>query len=220
MTETFVPPLVEPRNIAALPRDKHDRPIPWFVDRDDDGVPDFRVIRAGGLGEAVRFAWCWVCGKPRGRHAAFVIGPMCAVNRISAEPPSHLPCAVYSARACPFLANPTMRRRDRNLPETRVDPAGEMIERNPGVALVWSSRTWRPFRVPPGPNRTAGVLFDVGDPTQLSWWAHGRPATAAEVRASIDSGLPILRAQAERDGAEALAEFDRQLDQALALVPA
>lgn len=223
MTDTdfdFVPPLVEPRNIAALPRDKHDRPIPWFVAVDADGVPDFRVIRAGGIRDAMRFGWCWVCGKPRGRHAAFVIGPMCCVNRVSAEPPCHLSCAVYSARACPFLSTPSMARRERNLPANRVDPAGQMIDRNPGVALVWSSRTWAPFTVPPGPNRTAGVLFDVGDPTATSWWCRGRPATGDEIRASIDTGLPILRAQAERDGPRAAAQLERQTLVAQTLIPA
>lgn len=208
-----------PGPVAVLPRDKHGRPIPWFVDRDEDGVPDFRVVRKGGIRDAVRFDWCWVCGKRRGRHAAFVIGPMCAVNRVSAEPPSHLACAIYSARACPFLSTPSMRRRDRGLPEDYVDPAGVMLTRNPGVALVWSSRTWKPFTAPT-PDGHVGVLFDVGEPTATSWWAHGREATAAEVTESITAGFPAILEAAKVDGPRAVTDLYRRLAVANTLVPA
>jgi hypothetical protein len=138
---------------------------------------------------------------------------MCAVNRVSPEPPSHLECAIYSARACPFLTTPQMVRRDRGIPEGTVDPAGIMLRRNPGVALVWSSRSWRSFWVP------GGELVDVGDPTSVRWFTEGRPATRAEVLASIGSGMPLLRAEAERDGERALAELDRMHGVALGLVP-
>lgn len=190
-----------PARIARLPRDKHDRPIPWFVLRDDNGTPDFRVVRDHGIADAFRFELCWVCGQRRGAWSAFVVGPMCAVNRVSAEPPSHRDCAVYSAQACPFLANPAMRRRDRNLPE-HVDPPGEMITRNPGVALVWVTRTWHPFRAGPG------ILFRLGDPSETLWYAHGRDATRAEVLTSIQTGMPILLDAAEEDGGDAVAELE------------
>ena len=37
-----------------------------------------------------------------GVHKAFVIGPMCAVNRVIApEPPSHRDCGTFSARVLP-----------------------------------------------------------------------------------------------------------------------
>lgn len=191
-----------PARIARLPRDKHGRPIPWFVHRDEQGVPDFRVVRAHGIADAFRFEKCWVCGDRRGAWSAFVVGPMCAVNRVSAEPPSHRDCAVYSALACPFLSNPAMRRRDSRLPEGTELPAGEMITRNPGVALVWVTRDWSPFRAGPG------ILFRLGDPEETLWFAHGRDATRAEVLASIQTGMPILAEAAERDGRDALAELE------------
>lgn len=203
-----------PTAIARLDRDKHGRPVPWFVHVGEQG-PDFRVIRAGGLADAHRFGWCWICGRQRGRHAAFVIGPMCAVNRVSAEPPSHLDCALYAAQACPFLATPTMVRRENGLPDGVVDPAGVTIRRNPGVALVWSSRTWRTFSTPDG-----GRLYDVGFPTAISWFAQSRPATRDEVLASIESGMPLLRAEAEAEGPRAVSELDRMHTVAMALVPA
>jgi hypothetical protein len=208
--------LTLPERMRRLPTDKHGRPIPWFVHIDAAGVPDFRVIRRDGIPDAYRFAWCWVCGQPRGQHAAFVIGPMCAVNRVSAEPPSHLDCALYSARACPFLSTPNMVRRERGLDliEGGIrDPAGKMIPRNPGVAVVWSAKTWKPFAAP------GGALFNVGEPTQITWWAHGRPATRDEVLASIDSGLPLLQQEAARQGKPALDQLDREHQRALRLLP-
>ncbi|MFF0790403.1 hypothetical protein [Streptomyces spiralis] len=202
-----------PPRIAHLPRDKHQRPVPWFVAW-VDGVPDFRVIAAGKLDDAIRFRCCWLCGDPLGANAAFVIGPMCAINRVSAEPPSHRDCADYAARACPFLTTPNMRRRDSQLPDGAVEPDGIMLRRNPGVALVWVSRTWR--------LQPQLGLWTVGDPTETRWYAEGRPATRTEVLASIASGLPLLRAEAEKDQrpAAALAELDAQHARALELVPA
>lgn len=212
-----------PRYLSHLPVDRHGRPVPWFVHWDDNG-PDFRVIGRGKLRDAYRFDICWVCGKRRGRHAAFVLGPMCIVNRTSAEPPSHLPCASYSALACPFLATPAMRRRttglDGNLEE---NTAGIAIERNPGVSLVWSSRTWAPFQVPQYDHAgvpTQGVLFNVGDPTLVSAYAAGRLATRDELDASIESGLPLLREQCERDRdpADSLAMLEQQVTTARRLL--
>ncbi|MGH3779822.1 MAG: hypothetical protein ACRDRO_04100 [Pseudonocardiaceae bacterium] len=206
------PTVVMPPRIARLARDKHGHPIPWFV-HIDRGVPDFRVVRGGGIEDAMRFGWCWVCGQPRGRHATFTIGPMCGVNRVSAEPPAHLECAVYSARACPFLSNPNMVRRDRGLSPYHM--AEGALLHNPGVALVWSSRTWRPVSSPGG-----DALFDVGAPTSVSWWCRGREATRVEVLTAIDTRLPLLLAEAEKDGPAAVAEVTRQHRQALQLVPA
>ncbi|MFJ5151426.1 hypothetical protein ACIQCF_07525 [Streptomyces sp. NPDC088353] len=201
-----------PPRIARLPRDKHARPVPWFV-AIFDGVPDFRVVGTGKLDDAIRFRSCWLCGDPLGANAAFVLGPMCSINRVSPEPPSHRDCADYAARACPFLTTPGMRRRDTGLPETAVEPDGTMIRRNPGVALVWTSRTWR--------LQPHHRLWTVGDPIETRWYAEGRPATRAEVLASINSGLPLLRAEAEQDRqpAAALAELEAQHARALELVP-
>lgn len=202
-----------PLAIARLPQDRHGRPVPWFVAW-IDGQPDFRIVRADGIGMAYRFELCWVCGQPRGRHAAFVIGPMCAVNRVSAEPPSHLPCAVYSATHCPFLITPRMQRRDKHRPEGVGNPAGVMIERNPGVALVWSSRTWRPKS-----DGMGGVLFALGDPTSALWFAEGRPATHGEVDASIQSGMPLLMDLAVEEGPRAVTELAGMAQAVLPLLP-
>lgn len=208
-----------PARMKKLPVNDAGYPVPWFV-AFIDGVPDFRVIERGRIAAALTQHKCWVCGeRMNGATASFVIGPMCAVNRVSAEPPSHHDCATYSARACPFLANPKKRRREGRMPEERVDPAGMMIARNPGVALVWTSRHWKAFQVPRGMGMPPGVLFDVGEPTRVAWYAEGRQATREEVLASIDSGFPLLLAEAEKDGPDAMTELHRLRDRAMGLLP-
>jgi len=46
----------------------------------------------------VRHKRCWLCGQPLGKFMCFVVGPMCAINKTSAEPPSHRDCALYAVQ--------------------------------------------------------------------------------------------------------------------------
>jgi hypothetical protein len=199
-----------------------DAPVPWFVTWFKDGKaqeygvgePDFRVADTRKLNPAIRNKLCWVCGEKLGVHIAFVIGPMCAINRVSSEPPCHLDCAVFSAQACPFLTRPRMRRNEKNVP-LHIDPAGIMIERNPGVACVWTTKGYRLFR----PGFGDGLLFKIGDPTGVHWFAQGRKATRAEIIESIDSGYPILLEMAQKEGSDAVLELSKQRENALTYVP-
>lgn len=218
MTETLPRPTIEPpARMARLPKDPN-RPylVPWFVAW-IDGKPDFRVIRSNGIRDAVVNKTCWLCGGPLGRYMAFVIGPMCAVNCISSEPPAHRDCAVYAARTCPFLTRPTMRRRPVDEEVGTVNPAGIAILRNPGVALVWVTRSYQVVRDPEGD----GVLFNVGVPTETLWYAEGRDATRDEVLASLESGMPTLMELAEADGPDAVDRLNRQAERVRTqLIPA
>lgn len=187
--------------------------MPWFVAW-INGEPDFRVIEEGRTIEAIKLQRCWICGERLGRYMAFVIGPMCAVNRISAEPPSHRECAEFAARACPFLTMPKMKRNEREKPEDTRAPAGVRIARNPGVCLVWITRRCYLVRA------EGGVLFNVGDPEELAWYCEGRQATRAEIMESINSGLPLLVEVAAKEGDQATEALRRKLNEALKLVPA
>lgn len=207
-----------PGRVALLRTDHVGRPVPWFVAW-IDGRPDFRVARADAIGAALRRNLCWVCGVPfqRQERRAFLVGPMCMINRVAPEPPSHKDCAVYSAMACPFLATPQMTRRERGLPEDLTAPAGVAIMRNPGVALVWVTdyRSWSKFDAP------GGVLFGIGQPAEPPlWFARGRSATRAEVLASVESGYPLLLEAAETDGPGAIDNLEAARQRAMDWIPA
>lgn len=224
-----LPPL--PPRMHRLKRHKimgMDAPVPWFVCWLKDGEPqeygmgepDFRIADGRKLAPAIRNKLCWVCGEKLGTHLAFVIGPMCTVNRVSSEPPCHLDCAIFSATACPFLTRPRMRRNEKDIPDQHQSPAGIMIERNPGVTAVWVTRGYRLYR--PGisdPSVGQGLLFQIGDPTAVHWFAQGRRATRAEIMESIDSGYPILMEMAKKDGDVAVLELMKQREQAMAHLP-
>lgn len=206
-----------PHRMSGLPRNKAGYVVPWFV-ANIDGEWDFRVIRADGILRAVEDGLCFLCGKVRGRFSTFAIGPMCAINRVSAEPPSHLECAEYAAKVCPFLTNPKMVRRENGKPED-VTVAGDMIARNPGVTLLWTTNLWYVDS-----DGRGGALFRMGPPTSVDWYAEGRDATRSEVLASIDSGLPILQEACDSEDtpagrASAHAALNRATIAALALVP-
>jgi hypothetical protein len=188
-----------PDHIKSLPLDPVRRvPVPWFVAW-IDGKPEFRVADGDKLGRAIQHRLCWVCGQKLGKHMVFLLGPMCGINRVSAEAPCHLDCAEWSTKNCPFLAKPHMHRRDPDGVEAMgTKSAGLMIKRNPGCTLLWTTTSYKLI------SDNGGVLFRVGDPTQVSWWKEGRTATRAEVMHSIETGLPILRGQASSPEAQRL----------------
>lgn len=200
-----------PKRMARLPKDEHGRPVPYFVAW-IDGKPDFRVMDELKWFDCVQLSRCWVCGEPLGSYKSFLVGPMCAVNRVSAEPPSHTECAETSAMICPFLTVPRMKRRERHIPEGAGDPAGFMIRRNPGVALVWITKDYKLER------EGSGYLIRMGEPIELRFYSEGRAATLEEVRESIDSGLPSLTEVAERQGPHAVKALERSVEVAMRLI--
>lgn len=209
-----------PAHMRGLATDKRGFPVPWFVPW-IDGQPVFPAMDPEKRNRAARQRLCWVCGGPLRRVSVFVIGPMCIVNRISSEPPSHPACARFSARHCPFLSNPRMGRVGTEYKghELTRDTAGFMIERNPGVTALWQTLDKRLVRLPDG---KGDWLFSIGSLHYLEWFCQGRPATRGEVLRSIEGGLPTLRALAESepDPGPARAELDRMERAAFALLPA
>ena len=203
-----------PKRMKSLAVDERGYPVPWFVQW-VDGKPEFRAMNTQKLIQALRSKLCWVCGEPLGVYLCFVAGPMCGINRTSSEPPSHLECARWSAKNCPFLSNPKMVRREDALINNagmRDNVAGFAITRNPGVAMLWITREFEMFR-----DQKGAHLIQMGEPQSVEWYAEGREATRAEVQASIDGGLPILEAVARtQDGAmevlnRAVKRFERWL---------
>ncbi len=198
-----------PPAIDLLPVDRG-YPVPDFVAW-VDGKPEFRAMDGEKLRLAITENRCWVCGKPMTTNrVTFVIGPMCVVNRVSGEPPSHRECAEYSVKACPFLSRPNMVRRENDMPADSREGAGIMLKRNPGVTCLWTTRNPGSTLIRHG----AGILFRIWPATAVSFWREGRAATRAEVMASVESGLPALIGMAESDGPDAVAELNRMVVEA------
>jgi hypothetical protein len=185
-----------PQCIARLPQARGFH-IPWFVPW-IDGKPEFRVADGKKFQLAIMDRLCWICGDSLGRYLTYVAGPMCGINRVSAEPPSHLECARYAAKVCPFLSRPDFERREAGIPEGTTC-AGVQIKRNPGVVLLWTTREFKPFS-----DGNGGILFNLGAHDSHEWYAEGRTATRAEVKASVVSGLPLLLNSAKQDGPDAV----------------
>lgn len=205
-----------PARIASLPRDHRAFPIPYFVQWEND-KPVFPAFDPVRFKRCVERQFCWVCGQPLGRMMAFTIGPMCVINRVTAEPPSHTECAHYSVQVCPFLTTPQMRR----VPAHKIHdggvtpPGGVMVPDNPGGAVVWVCRTYRLEHTDTGP------IIRIGDPLGgVEWWFKGQRATSAEAAALFDDAARRLRRLAlQLDGPAALPALERQIRFAEGLLP-
>lgn len=198
--------------MSALPIDERGYPVPWFVAW-VNGKPDHRIASGEKRTTAMALKLCWFCGQLLGRYGAFVIGPMCSINRVSSDPAMHRDCALFAVSACPFLTRPKARRRTADLPDD-VRHDGVMIERNPGVSMLWVSSRWSFFS-----DHQGGVLIHIGEkPEEVMWFAEGRRATRDEVLASFETGCPTLETMARMEGA--LPEYEARKAQALKLVPA
>jgi len=211
-----------PARMRRLAVDARGYPVPYFVAWFDalgvrakrgEGTPDFRVVHPGTIAKCHHEGICWVCGAPLGSYKTFVVGPMCALKRTCSEPPSHLDCADFSARACPFLINPKEKRRETRMPDAWHKPAGDAIGCTPRIALVWTVKRYQAFRV------NSDVVFDIGWPEHVRWYTEGRLATRAEVLASIDSGLPLLYENAKANGQSGADDIQRRYDACMPLVP-
>jgi hypothetical protein len=146
------------------------------------------------------------------------------ISRTISEPPSHRECATFAALACPFLTQREAARRTAGLPDPTqlTQAAGFGLARQPGVVCLWTARSCRPFRVSDraiAAGAQPGVLFELGEPTDIRWYREARPATPAEIYASVASGLPALRDLARQEGTGAVLHLERQIDRFLALVP-
>lgn len=209
-----LPPM--PPFIERLKRDDRGYPVPWFVAWVND-QPEFRVADGAKFVAAIKQKLCWVCGNFLNREQVFVMGPMCTITRTTAEPPCHLACAEFSAKACPFLSMPKACRRDANIPEGAVNPAGISIDRNPGCSALWDCHS-RPYSM--FSDGRGGRLFRVPDPDRVTWWAEGRAAKRDEVLESMQSGKKLLFAvTGEKPDRAAIQEFKKARKLAMQYLP-
>ena len=210
MLNAMIRDITMPPRMARRPVSEKGFPVPWFVSM-IKGKWDFVNIDPRKYFEAYKRRICWLCGEPLGQYACFVIGPMCAINRVSAEPATHRDCAEYAVKACPFLARPNMKRNDAAALAPISAPGA--VEHNPGATLIWVTKSYIPFR------NGQGLLFQLGEPVETLWFAEGRTATRAEIDAAIAKGMPLLRKAAELDGPEGIAEMEACVKRAEKLLP-
>jgi hypothetical protein len=111
-----------PSRISKLPISEAGFPLPWFTAYDHDGKPVPQLADPAKRMRAVRVNLCWICGEPLGRFKAFILGTMCAVNRTTAEPPSHRDCAEYAMLACAIRACGATQQRPKNISNRRPAP--------------------------------------------------------------------------------------------------
>lgn len=202
---------VLPERMLGRPVDHRGYPVPWFVtERDEKGNWEFRVLHPLRYREALIKKVCWICGQALTKRLAFAVGPMCGVNRISAEPPQHLECALFAVKACPFMLFPNSKRREHGLPEDKLEHPASIL-RNPGVILVWLTKRYT--AIPSGEH----VLLQMGRPEALTFWYEGRTATRAEIDESLRTGCPTIERVAAAEGQ--LPEYQRALDRFTKLLP-
>jgi hypothetical protein len=212
-----------PDRMRWLAKDHRGFVVPWFVQWFEAGkpagygvgTPDFRIVDSPKFVRAIKQRRCWVCGAPLGSHLAFAIGPMCAINRTTSEPPAHRDCALYALHTCPFMIRPRMRRSAKDLPEIKPI-AGMHLDHNPGAMCLWTTRRYRIFEADVG---GSGVLLNLGDPLSVEWFAEGRAASRDEVEAAIAKGLPFLRDVAAKQGGESPAVLERHVAAFAPLLP-
>ncbi len=193
-----------PEGVRALPRDARGIPIPWFVDC-SGGRPDFRVVDGRKLIEGWDRDLCWICGRQMFAFRAWIVGPVSAINRCTAEPPAHPDCARVALTQCPFLSDPE-RARDAT-PQTGVRPGGELMMRNSGLTSAWITKGRGGEMVTPG----NGMLFRLFEPHAVEWYHRGAVASAEAVRAGFDDAAGRLREADRRHGPAALDNLERRI---------
>lgn len=183
---------IMPDRIARLERDPRGYPIPWFAHRPADGTIDFRVMDPGRFVLAVKEHRCWVCGDRLGKFIAFVGGPLSAAQRIYSDPPSHVECAAFSAKVCPFLTIPTAQRREANKP-AHVEMPGQQVIENHEVTGI-------PITI--GYSMLPQGVLTAKEPREIRWYHGGRPAKRSEVQHAIQIARERDEVKHHRNGQE------------------
>lgn len=205
-----LPPL--PQRMRALPLSDKGYPVPYFVAH-VDGAYNFLVADARKQVICLQQNRCWICGQTLGVFKVFVVGPMAALNRISSEPPSHLECAEYAVAACPFLLYPKAKRRELEGSVQSVAPPGVLMEHNPGVMLLWTTKKHEPLFG----SRQPG-LIQLGDPTTATWYSAGHKASRQQAEAALAFAKGELAKHCDDDPRQ-LAMLDERVERLRKLLP-
>ena len=183
MTTSIRPGLPRlPDRMHHLPVDERGYPVPEFVSN-IDGKRDFRIVSLEHLANCIRNDACWICGQGLDVWKTFVIGPLSAIQGTSNEPPSHLECAEFAVRACPFLLLPKAQHRPVDVPSMQKLPGS--MRRNPGVCCLYVVKSYSHRKKSDG----GGIIFRAGPAARVDWYTQGRPANRSEVLDAINASL-------------------------------
>lgn len=183
-----------PERMRHLPIDDRGYPVPEFVSN-LDGKRDFRVVSLGHLANCIRHDTCWICGKPLEARKVFVVGPLAAIQAVSNEPPSHVECAEFAVRACPFLLLPKAQHRPIDIPNIQKMPGS--MHRNPGACCLYTVAAYSHHEKPDG-----RIIFRTGRALHVVWYTEGRPARRSEVLAAIEASVLAIGATGNKAAIE------------------
>jgi hypothetical protein len=136
---------------------------------------------------------CWVCGGVLGSFKTFIVDPLCLITGITGELPLDWDCASWCVCNRPFKSKP-------------------------GVIAVAVFRGYKPFRDDVGRHLIRMPIED--DESVVHWYRLGRPATRAEVKHSVETGLPVLVGLARKQGVDAVFELENKTRQFQRWLPA
>lgn len=88
-----------------------------------------------------------------------------------------------------------------------------MLEHNPGVTLLWTTKAYNIVK-----DGRGGYLISIGQAEHVKWYCRGREASVEEITKAIEKGYPKLRAMAETEGDEALTDLSRAREKFQTLV--
>lgn len=177
-----------PPKLAGRPRDRRGYPIPWMVQLDAHGLPDFRVTNADRWVLAVKAKLCAMCGDPLGRHLAFIGGPVSFRTRLFTDLPMHKECGLYAIQVCPFLAAPSFRYAT-TLPSmdgVRTElQTTEMVPTRPDRFFIATTHRYEVIQTSEG-----SVLAQAAPWEWFQWWRHGAIVDGqdAEARPMVEPG--------------------------------
>lgn len=139
--------------------------IPYFAII-KDGIPDFRVVDEVKRHAAVYDRLCWICGNPMPQGLiAFIGGERSVQNRSFIDPASHVECAMYAAKVCPYL-NGERRQYAKTPSRVEKDPAFEHMKVEQHVprrlAIYLTARYWiKPYQ--------GSFLIEADKARQIIW---------------------------------------------------
>jgi len=171
---------VTPKTMRALERDERGYPIPFIVLRDKFGTPQFTINDHARVSSCVNKKLCAICGRRLNAGFWFVGGSRCFLHTNGAflDPPTHLECAEYALKVCPFLAARTYTKR---IDDAKLKPGG--LPRGMGLIREESMQPELPERF--GLGHTSGYIetdrrFNVRHWNYLEFWRRGEPIHAPD----------------------------------------